>query len=206
MPDPVAPVNPMGGIVRDLPIASMVSMPVMAAVDAQFAIAMKTAEFIERVGLNPDKSVKMVRMSYKQAEMDQAGNATGKSVDRVIDVPFLTIVPVPNLEVQGVKVNFDLEVSTAEENKSSSEYQASLSGTVGFAWWKVSFSGSVTHKSEQTRKTDTRAKYSFEVVVGKGETPEGLSRVFEALLAGVTKPLDKDKAPALAAAEAPKTN
>lgn len=206
MPDPIPapPANPMGGIIRDLPIASMVAAPVMAAVDAQFAIAMKTAEFIDTVGLNPDKSVKMVRMSYSQAETDQAGAPTGKTIQRVIDVPFLTLVPMPNMEVQGVKVNFDLEVSTAEENKSSSEYSASISGSVGFAWWKVQFSGSISHKSEQTRKTDTRAKYSFEVTVGKGETPEGLSRVFEALLAGVTKPVDKDKAPALPAPVAAK--
>lgn len=195
MPDPA---NPMGGIINSLPIGTMVAAPVMAAVDAQFAIAARTAEFIEKVGLNKDGSVKMVRASFKHAVLNENGEATGQIVERVIDVPFISTVPLPNLQVARAKVNFDLEVSTAEQSTSASEYQASLSGSVGFAWWKVSFSGSVTHKSEQTRKTDTRAKYSFEVEVGPGEKPEGFARMMDAIMQATTKPILKEKAPALA--------
>ena len=200
MADAPAPANPICGVINSLPLGTMVSAPVMAAVDAQFAIAAKVAQYIEQIGLNKDGSVKMVRFSYQQAEMDANGNPTGKSLSRAVDAPFLSIVPIPSMRVEEVNVAFELEVSTAESQSSSTEASASLSGSVGFAWWKVSVSASVTHKSEQTRKTDTRAKYSFDVKLTKGTPPEGLMRIFDIISDAVTKSIPKDKAPALATA------
>lgn len=196
MPD-AAPANPIGGILKDLPIGTMFSAPVMAGVDAQFAIAARLAEFIEKVGINKDGSVKMVRFSYKQAEMDQNGNPTGNTLERVVDAPFISMIPLPALGVEKITVDFDLEVSTSDQSSSSTEASASLSGSVGFAWWKVSFSGSVTHKSEQTRKTDTRAKYTVHLEVAKQDPPEALMRILDAITNAVAKPIPKDKAPAL---------
>ncbi len=195
MPTPVP--SPLAGMIKTLDIGKMFGAPVMAGVDAQFAISNRMAEFIQKVGLNEDGSVKMVRFEYSQAELDGDGNPTGKNVKRVIDAPFIAIIPLPNLSVDKIKVNFDLEISTAEESKSSTEAKASMSGKLGFAWWSVKFSGSVTHKSEQTRKTDTRAKYTVELEVGRGATPEGLQRVFDAIMNATGKPIEADKAPKL---------
>jgi Protein of unknown function (DUF2589) len=194
MPDPVA--NPFGGIMQSLPIGTMFAAPLMAAIDCHTAACVKVADFIDRVGFNPaDKTVRMVRFAYKETVFDAQGSPN--VVDRVADVPFLAMVPLPSLGVKTVGVDFDLQVDTSDTQSSSTEASASLSGSVGFAWWKVEFKGSVTHKSEQTRKTDTRAKYTVHLEVDRQDPPEALMRVIDAITQAVTRPIPKDKAPAL---------
>ena len=53
---------------------------------------------------------------------------------------------------------------------------------------KVDFSASLSHSSEQTRKTDTRAKYSFHVEARKQEQPEALMRIVEVMVNAATNP------------------
>lgn len=51
--------------------------------------------------------------------------------------------------------------------------------------------GSVSHKSEQTRSTDTRAKYSIHTSVKRQPMPEALSRVVDYLTNAATKPAQR---------------
>jgi hypothetical protein len=195
MPD--APANPIGGIIQSLPINTMFAAPLMAALDCHTAACARVAEYIDKIGFNADKSVRMVRFAYSQSEVGADGNATGKSITKSIDIPYLAVAPLPVLGVDKVTVDFELQVDTSDSSSSSTEASATLSGKAGFAWWSVSFSGSVSHKSEQTRKTDTRSKYTVHMEASRQETPEGLQRVLEAILNAVTKPVDAAKAPAL---------
>jgi hypothetical protein len=194
MADEVA--NPFGGMIRSLPIGSMFAAPLMAAIDCHTAACARVADFIDRVGFNPaDKTVRMVRFAYKETLFDAQGKPN--VVDRVADVPFLAMIPLPSLGVKAVAVDFDLQVDTSDTQTSSNEVGASLSGSVGIAWFKVEFKGSVTHKSEQTRKTDTRAKYTVHLEVDRQDPPEALMRVIEAITQAVTRPIPKAEAPAL---------
>jgi len=219
----VAPANPLGGIVNSLPIESMVSKPLMAAVDAHTAMCLQLAEFIDKVGFidagggggaggaggkgggggkggSGDKQIRMVDWKWSApqwnsqgttAELDADGKPTGKQLPPVkyeAQVPFISMVPLPALGVDKVTVDFELEVSTSDSSTSSTETEASVSGSVGFWWVKAKFSAKVTHKSEQTRKTDTRAKYSFHVEAAQHEPPEALMRMIDMVVDSVTKP------------------
>ncbi|VWC14596.1 hypothetical protein BDO18943_05476 [Burkholderia dolosa] len=53
----------------------------------------------------------------------------------------------------------------------------------------MSLSGRVSHKSEQTRSTDTRAKYSIHTQVKRQSPPEALMRVIDFLTEAATKPV-----------------
>lgn len=197
------PANPIGGVLKSLPIETMFAQPMMAAIDTHTAACMKYAEFIEKVGLNPDGTVKMVRFEYQETVMGEDGNPTEDKVQRVVDAPFFSLVPQPAFGVDKVTVDFELEVNTSESSSKETEAKASLSGSVGFAWWKVKFSGSVSHKSTQTRKTDTRAKYSVHMEGSRGETPEPMMRIIDAITNARTKPIQKDKAPEVKTEAAP---
>ena len=82
-----------------------------------------------------------------------------------------------------VTIDFEMEINTSDTSTSSTIAGAEVSG--GF--WGVKFSGSVSHKSEQTRKSDTRSKYTFHVEARKQETPETLMRIIDAITEDVTK-------------------
>lgn len=90
---------------------------------------------------------------------------------------------IPNLSMELVTIDFEMEINTSDTSTSSTTAGAEVSG--GF--WGVKFSGSVSHKSEQTRKSDTRSKYTFHVEARKQETPETLMRIIDAITEDVTK-------------------
>lgn len=191
-----------GAMVKSLPIEAMFSAPLVAAIKCHTAACESVAEFIDKVGMAgpPDqRTVRMVRFQYKEAQLDANGNPTGNAIDRVIDMPFLAAIPLPTFGVDKVTIDFDLQVDTSESTSSSTESSASISGKVGFAWWSVSFQGSITHKSEQTRKSDTRAKYTVHLEAGRQNPPEALMRVIDAITNAAARPISKDKAPALPA-------
>lgn len=194
----MAEATPVAGIIKSLPIEHMFAAPVMAAIKCHREACKAVADFISEVGLNEDGTVKMVRFSYSEAEHDTDGNATGNVLERIIDLPFLAAVPLPALGVEKVTVDFELEVNTSESSKKSTEAKGSMKAKLGFGWWSVSMSGSVSHKSEQTRKTDTRSKYSVHLEAGAQSAPEALMRVVDTLTNAATRPIEKDKAPKLA--------
>lgn len=194
--------NPVGATLKHFPMEMAFGKPFMAAIDAQVAASQRYAEFIKKVGLNEDGSVKMTRFEYKASIMDEDGNPTGDTEDKVIDVPFFSIIDNGAFGIDKVTVDFEFEASTSEQSKSSNEMSATVKAKLGFAWWSVNISGSVSHKSEQTRKTDTRAKYSVHMEGSNKGASEGLKRVFDILLNSQTKPINKDKAPKPAAVAA----
>ncbi len=198
------PDNPIGSVLKHFPMEMAISKPFMALIDAQLASSERYAEFIEKVGLNEDGSVRMTRFTYDVSEVDEDGNATGKTIKKTIDVPFFSLIDNGAFGPDKLKIIFDFEASTSEQSKSSTEASATVKAKLGFAWWSVNISGSVTHKSEQTRKTDTRAKYTLEAEGSNKGASEGLKRVFELIQNNQTRPIDAAKAPKLAAAKKPK--
>ena len=79
--------------------------------------------------------------------------------------------------------------NTAEAEKSETTAGSSSDGKIGFFFGpKVNFSASVSHKSEQTRTTDTRAKYSFNVCARRQGPPESFMRLIDAVTATVANP------------------
>jgi len=188
----------VGGIINSLPIEKMVAAPLMAAINAQTEMSMQLANFVNKVGIESGNKVRMVTMEYQQVEANAEGKEETKQ--RFIQAPFLAMTGIPNLAIEDVNISFELEVSTAEESKSSTTVDTETKGSAkGGGWFtpkfEASFSAKVCHKSEQTRKTDTRAKYSFNVSARKQAPPEAFMRLIEVITDAATTP--RETAPAL---------
>jgi hypothetical protein len=97
-----------------------------------------------------------------------------------LDVPLLSIINIPSLCVDSIDVEFEMEVSTQSSSKSSTDSSAELNVKAGWGCWSASFTGKVSHHSENSRSSDTSAKYSISVK-GKQEKPEGLMKVLDML-------------------------
>ena len=177
----------IGSIINSLPIGPMVAAPVLAAVEAQKSISKGLAEYVNEVGLDSNGNVRMVTFQYKEQVKDNQGQVS--DADRYIQAPFLALTGLPNFAMEEVNVSFDLEVNTAEAEKSETTAGSSSDGKIGFFFGpKVNFSASVSHKSEQTRTTDTRAKYSFNVCARRQGPPESFMRLIDAVTATVANP------------------
>ena len=77
---------------------------------------------------------------------------------------------------------------TSEEQKSSTSGEASLEAKIGWGPFSVKIHGKVSHHKEQTRKTDTRAKYTINVAAKRAGPPEGMMRVLDAMVDEAARP------------------
>jgi hypothetical protein len=152
-----------------LPIEQLISAPLVAAAEGQKSLAATTASFIQEVGMDKDGNTKSVAFKYEDGSESVA-----------LDVPLLSIINIPSLCVDSIDVEFEMEVSTQSSSKSSTDSSAELNVKAGWGCWSASFTGKVSHHSENSRKSDTSAKYSVSVK-GKQEKPEGLMKVLDML-------------------------
>ena len=178
--------NLIGSVINALPLDRMIGGPLQAMVNAQVQASKAYTDFLMSVCIQNDKAVN-IEFDYDETQVDTEGNFK-QTVQKVIRVPLLAVITHPNICIEDGSVDFELEVSQAEESKSETAAEAELSASIGWGPYKVSMHGKVSHKSEQTRKTDTRAKYSIHTSIKRQEPPEALMRVIDFLTDAATKP------------------
>ena len=189
----------VGGIINSLPIEKMISEPFSAAIKAQADMSLAMARFIETVGITKDGEIRMVTFKYEEEMADAKDPKKTVRTSRYIQAPFLAMTGIPNLAVESVNVDFELEVKTAEDDKSSTTAEIKNETEAKWSkWWSpvsasTKFTGSVSNTRETTRHTDTRAKYSFNVTARKQVPPEAFMRIVDAITNGVAKPSDLPK-------------
>tara|TARA_R110002020_G_scaffold41845_9_gene123018 strand:- start:743 stop:1279 length:537 start_codon:yes stop_codon:yes gene_type:complete len=164
-----------------LPMETLISAPLVAAAEGQKSLAATTAQFITEVGMDKNGKTKSVAFTYEDGSESVA-----------LDVPLLSIINIPSLCVDSIDVEFEMEVSAQQASKSSTDASAELTAKAGFGCYSASFTGKVSHHSENSRSSDTSAKYSVSVK-GKNEKPEGLMKVLDMLNNSIGK--QKETAP-----------
>ncbi|ASJ21872.1 DUF2589 domain-containing protein [Brachyspira hampsonii] len=182
-----------------LPMASLIGGPLQSVCDAELSLANTTKNFIETVafeetkdGNNVKKTLRMVEFEYQRLERvydNTDKKYKDKPIDMKLKVPFISIVKVPSLFVDSVDITFDMEVKSSEEEKSNDDTSASGTGegdlNLGLFSIKATITGSVSSHKENTRKTDTSAKYHVEVHAVDQGMPEGLARVLDIINANI---------------------
>lgn len=184
-----------------LPMDSLIGAPLLAACDAQLKLANSTATFINTVGFeDKDKNkVRTIDFKYqnKTPKYDDKGKITGyESTDMVVQTPLLSIVKIPSLSITDLNITFDMEVKTSEEEKTSDDKSGTLESEASFGFLcfkaKVNVKGSISSHKENSRKTDTSAKYHVELQAKDGGMTEGLSRVLDIIQNSIT-PVESNK-------------
>lgn len=184
-----------------LPMADLIGGPLMAASDANGNMAKKQTQFLFdtcfKKGQGDADSYDPIMIKLNMTRAVLSFDATSKKPDTsyfttTLDLPLLTIIPLNNLGVDSVSVNFEMEVKSAssedikEESSSTTEGSASLSGSVGWGPFSVSISGSVSYSSEDSRTHDTHyensntAKYTVSVHAGQLPMPKGVNTIIDA--------------------------
>ena len=182
----------IGGVINALPMDRMISGPLNAMITAQTQASKAYADFLMNVcmDLKPDgnATAREIRFTYDETLVDTEGTVTGL-VEKTMRIPLLAAITHPNLCIEEGSIDFELEVSQSEETKSSSAVEGSFAAQAGWGPFSVKISGRASHHREQTRKTDTRAKYSVHTTIKRQGPTEGLMRVIDFLTDAATKPV-----------------
>lgn len=210
---------------QGLPMDSLIGGPLTAATKAQVTLAQSTADFINTVGFDPARdndgnlvpgrgSVRYVEFEFmrpveKQFAASDAVAAAGGQPAKpampartethnelvLLKVPMLSIVPVPNLQVDRVEVTFDMEVSSSDEHKDSKDLEVGWDVKIGAKFGPITIDARITGKvathQENTRKSDNSAKYHVSVLATNHGMPEGLQRVWDIMDRSV-RPVTKE--------------
>lgn len=189
---------------KGLPMEELIGGPLSAACRANLMLAKSTADFINQVGFvspteidaktghnKPSEDIipRMVDFSFERPGQNATTGELKVESVRVM-VPLLAIVPVPNLQIDTVNVNFDMEVRSSTSEKSTQDQEGSVEGS-GKAGWgpfsvSVTIKGKVSAHKEHTRSSDNSAKYHVEVSAKSAGIPEGLARVLDILATAAT--------------------
>lgn len=169
----------MKNSVAGISIADLIAAPLKAAADAQLELAKSTVDFIRTVGMETGgdgtETARNLSFTLQRTEKDGTQNALS------VQAPLLAVVPVPSLAVEEVDVEFQMEVtSAAKESTSSSAENGQDGGHEG-----ITVCGKVSAQAASTRETNQSAKYQIQVKARKQETPEGLSRMLDILAQSV---------------------
>jgi len=177
----------IGSVINALPLDRMISGPLMAMMQAQATASKQYADFLLTVCIKDSKAI-AIEFDYDQTYVDTEGKVTGVATKKM-RIPLLAAITHPNICVEEGTIDFELEVNQSEEEKSSTDAEASLEGSFGWGPFKLKITGKVSHHKEQTRSTDTRAKYNIHVVAKRQPPTEALMRVIDFLTDAAVKPI-----------------
>lgn len=171
---------------QNMPFGTMIGGPLKACVEAQALAAKTTYEFIKEVGFrneaNGDKSAVNVAFTFNQG---------GHLVQ--MNVPLLTIIPIPFIAIRDIDINFKASISASSSTASETSEHTEAGGEVN-AKAKLNlglFSLQANLKANYSSKKDSKAtaesKYSVEstidvaVKAGQESMPAGMAKVLELL-------------------------
>lgn len=176
----------IGSVINSLPMDRMIAGPLQAMVQAQVTASKSYADFLMQVCIQDGKAV-AIQFDYDETIVDEQGEYKGV-VSKTMKVPLLAAITHPNIAIEEGKVEFELTIEQSAEDTSSSEKSGEMAASLGWGPFKLNMKGSISHKSTQTRKTDTRARYAFNTTLKRQDPPEALMRVIDFLTDAATKP------------------
>ena len=170
-----------------IPFGSIIGGPLKACIEAQAMAAQTSWQFIQEVGLNTDPNTgkkEAVNVSFEFLQ-------NGRMVQ--LNVPLLTIVPIPYIAIHDIDINFKANISASSssvsEQSSSSALDASAEVTAGLKVgpFHMDAKMNANYSSKKDSKATQESKYSVEytmdvaVKAGQDSMPAGLAKVLELL-------------------------
>lgn len=196
MPDPEMPLH---SIIDSLPIDRLIGEPLDAMIKAQASASLQYVEFIKGQCIGKDGKAVMMQFDYDETLVDTQGNYRDV-VQRTVRVPLMAMVTHPTISLQEGTVDFEMEVTHFAEDKqvaggekppadAAPEPGGGMSQALGTRPPSAVVKGKITHRGEQTRRTDTRARYRVHAAVKRQDAPEAMMRVIDFLTDAATRPV-----------------
>lgn len=204
-----------GQELSSLDFSSMIGGPLTAVVQAQAQAAMTTVNFIKQVGFEqpqglgddgapPTQQISgnpiYVKFRY-QKEVPQLpaaggdGTSTSTAVTtkqtHEIEVPLLTMLPIPYLRIAETTIAFNAKINAFEYAKTDSSVaiNGSLEARAGWAWGSARLKVSASYRSSSSSGNQVERTYSLAVnvkAVQEDTMPGGTERLLSILENSIT--------------------
>jgi hypothetical protein len=170
-----------------LPLDQLIGAPLQAVIKAQATAANTTANFITSVGMTKsggDYVARTVAFSFDRKKANSDGTTTTETVN--LNVPFLTILPVPFIRIQQATIVFDAKVSSTTIDTSKTSFDLSASASGGFFGFDFSLNTSFSTSSTHSNEVDRTANLHVEVIAVQDQMPAGLAKILDILQTAIT--------------------
>lgn len=183
--------------ITDVPLYQIIGAPLLALVQGEAQAAQATARFIEQIGFDPPEDegtereeshiyphgqLKVVTFRYSKTGVG------GKVSQLEVEIPVLSIIPIPALQVSEAEIDFAVEInSIVELDAPTSLNTPRLSGQDSSLDPKM-----VAFKAGIARQ-DSKSAMKIHIKVRQADTPVGLLTIFRVLDQGISsRPVDDD--------------
>lgn len=175
-----------GNALQAMPFGTIIGGPLKACIEAQTDSALATWKFIKEVGLvedeNGNRSLTYVSFSYRK---------NGR--EATVNVPLLTIVPIPYIAIRDIDIAFKANISAASSTSTTTseslavdfgmKTKASANLLIAKASMEMNIGISSKKDSTSTRDSKYSVEYTMDVAVkaGQDDMPAGMAKVLEML-------------------------
>jgi len=170
---------------QSLPFGTLIGGPLDAAIEAQARAAMSSVSFIRSVGFDEDNKVIPVTFIARKGDSEIT-----------INVPLLTIVPVPFIRIDEMTIDFKANITssrqTTDQTTASVTKGAKLTAGASYLFAKASLEASISSKKDSSSTRDS--KYSVETTIDvhvhavQDQLPAGLSKMLNILADTIEAP------------------
>jgi hypothetical protein len=172
-----------------IPFGALIGGPMSAAIEAQTKSAMASVDFIRSVGFDENGNVNNVVFKFKNGPADADMMS--------LEVPLLTILPIPFLRIETMDINFKASISqstqTSDKTQNVVEAGATLKASASYWFVKAEMNASVSSKKDTTSSRDSRyaVEYTMDINVHavQDDVPGGLAKVLNLLTESVDRKL-----------------
>ena len=144
-------------------------------------IANSTSELLHKIGFETTDGKQYkpctVPFSYNRTVYDSSSEELCTELVQV-DVPLLTLVKIPSLEISSIHYTFSLEIKKIDKEEEKSIPVCKDSS--------FKLMGMIAAPKENTRNSDHSSKIHLDIHAIQGETPEGMARVLDLMNQSIT--------------------
>ena len=154
--------NIINNTTRPIPFSNLIGGPLKACIDAQAQAAQSTKDYIFNTGftynqVTDEHQTVMVTFIYEH---------NGENCK--LSVPLISIVPMPFMQIDNVKIRFTAEMSLDNNDNLMAKYSSASSVNV-------------VNEVTQTSRYNQRSQLDVEVYASNPVIPPGLSKLLEIL-------------------------
>jgi len=174
---------------RGLPMSELIGAPMYAAAQAQQRLAAIAWEYYQKIAFDDNKKTRILEFDVERPVIEEGTDP--KILNQKVKAPFIGLVPIPSLLIDRINVDFQMEVTDTNVNKSNSTAEASTNISAKWFCTSVNIAGKVATSRENTRTTNQTAKYQVNVTASQQPPTEGLSKLMD-IMASCIEPITND--------------
>lgn len=170
---------------QSIPFSAMIGGPMSAVIQAQAQAAQTTIEFIQKVGFEAPESpttgstsfgkTRSAEFTYEKLKSD----GTGGRETVAINVPLLSIVPIPYIRIDYTEIDFSAKINETIKTEDSSNL--GIGAEVSGGWAPIKFKASFSYNKSSSKSTNMDKEYQVNVKVRavQDDMPAGLQKLLQ---------------------------